>query len=101
MARLLSLLFALMALPFAPPATARERGPVVLAAARLQESLSEAANAWAAKGYPTPVLSLAASSALARQVIAGEPAALFLSADETWMEAGAKAQSGKEAGGKN
>src|SRR3546814_3375271 len=49
MARLLSLLFALMALLLAPPATARERGPVVLAAASLQESLSEAANAWAAE----------------------------------------------------
>src|SRR3546814_1119249 len=81
-----------MALPFAPPATARERGPVVLAAASLQESLSEAANAWAAKGYPKPVLSFAASSALARQVIAGAPADLFLSADEPWMDAAAKAR---------
>src|SRR3546814_8434459 len=87
MARLLSLLFALMALLLAPPATARERGPVVLAAASLQESLSEAANAWAAEGYPKPVLSFAASSALARQVIAGAPADLFLSADEPWMDA--------------
>ena len=91
MARLLSLLFALMALLLAPPAMARERGPVVLAAASLQESLSEAANAWAAKGYPKPVLSFAASSALARQVIAGAPADLFLSADEPWMDAAAKA----------
>src|SRR3546814_16644007 len=78
MARLLSLLFALMALLLAPPATARERGPVVLAAASLQESLSEAANAWAAEGYPKPVLSFAASSALARQVMSGAPADLFL-----------------------
>lgn len=91
MARLLTLLFALMALLLAPPAMARARGPVVLAAASLQESLSEAADAWAAKGHPKPVLSLAASSALARQVIAGAPADLFLSADEPWMDAVAKA----------
>ena len=87
MARLLTLLFALMALLLAPPAMARARGPVVLAAASLQESLSEAADAWAAKGHPEPVLSFAASSALARQVIAGAPADLFLSADEPWMDA--------------
>ena len=91
MARLLTLLFALMALLLAPPAMARTRGPVVLAAASLQESLSEAADAWAAKGHPEPVLSFAASSALARQVIAGAPADLFLSADEPWMDAVAKA----------
>ena len=76
---------------FAPPAIAQERGPVVLAAASLQESLSEAAHAWAAKGHAKPVLSFAASSALARQVIAGAPADLFLSADEPWMDAVAKA----------
>ena len=75
----------------APAAIAQERGPVVLAAASLQESLSEAANAWAAKGHAKPVLSFAASSALARQVIAGAPADLFLSADEPWMDAVAKA----------
>ena len=76
---------------FAPPAIAQERGPVVLAAASLQESLTEAANAWAVKGHAKPVLSFAASSALARQVIAGAPADLFLSADEPWMDAVAKA----------
>ncbi|HET6524639.1 molybdate ABC transporter substrate-binding protein [Sphingopyxis sp.] len=83
--------FLLTLLLFAPPAIAQERGPVVLAAASLQESLSEAANAWAAKGHAKPVLSFAASSALARQVIAGAPADLFLSADEPWMDAVAKA----------
>lgn len=87
--RRLGLLLTLLAL--APPAIAQERGPVVLAAASLQESLSEAANAWAAKGHAKPVLSFAASSALARQVIAGAPADLFLSADEPWMDSVAKA----------
>ncbi|WP_326913712.1 molybdate ABC transporter substrate-binding protein [Sphingopyxis chilensis] len=91
MARLLRLFPLLFALLLAPDAMARARGPVVLAAASLQESLTEAADAWAAKGHPKPVLSFAASSALARQVIAGAPADLFLSADEPWMDAAAKA----------
>jgi molybdate transport system substrate-binding protein len=91
MARVLHLLALLLAILFAPVATAQERGPVVLAAASLQESLTEAANAWAAKGHAKPVLSFAASSALARQAIAGAPADLFLSADEEWMDAVAKA----------
>lgn len=91
MIRMLQLLVTLAALLLAPAAIAQERGPVVLAAASLQESLTEAANAWAAKGHPEPVLSFAASSALARQVIAGAPADLFLSADEPWMDAVARA----------
>lgn len=91
MARALHLFALLVALFLAPTAFAQERGPVVLAAASLQESLTEAANAWAAKGHAKPVISFAASSALARQVIAGAPADLFLSADEEWMDAVAKA----------
>jgi molybdate transport system substrate-binding protein len=62
------------------------RPPMVLAAASLQESLNAAADAWARKGHPRPVISFAASSALARQVEAGAPADLFLSADEEWMD---------------
>lgn len=69
------------------PALAQEKGPLVLAAASLQESLTAAADAWAAKGHPRPVLSFAASSALARQVEAGAPADIFISADEPWMDA--------------
>jgi molybdate transport system substrate-binding protein len=68
------------------PALAQARGPLVLAAASLQESLNAAADAWAAGGHPRPVLSFAASSALARQVEAGAPADLFVSADEEWMD---------------
>jgi molybdate transport system substrate-binding protein len=84
-------LLALFALLLAPVAMAADRGPVVLAAASLQESLTEVADAWAAKGHAKPVLSFAGSSALARQIIAGAPADLFLSADEEWMDAVAKA----------
>ncbi|USI72573.1 molybdate ABC transporter substrate-binding protein [Sphingomonas morindae] len=77
----LSLLFALAARP-----GAAQRPPLVLAAASLQESLSAAADAYAAKGHARPILSFAASSALARQIDAGAPADLFLSADEAWMD---------------
>ncbi|MEG3123085.1 molybdate ABC transporter substrate-binding protein [Sphingomonas sp. GB1N7] len=66
---------------------AQPRPPLVLAAASLQESMTAAADAWAKKGHPKPVISFAASSALARQVLAGGPADLFASADEEWMDA--------------
>ena len=60
--------------------------PVVLAASSLQESLSAAAEAFAAQGHEPPVLSFAATSALARQVERGAPADLFIAADEDWMD---------------
>lgn len=66
-------------------AMARAKPPLVLAAASLQESLTEAAAAWSAEGHSRPILSFAASSALARQIEAGAPADLFISADESWM----------------
>lgn len=59
--------------------------PLILAAASLQESLMQAADRWSAKGHARPILSFAASSALARQIAAGAPADIFLSADEAWM----------------
>ena len=76
----------LLLLLLAAPAQAQPRGPTVLAAASLQEALTEAAAAWERQGHPRPVLSFAASSALARQVRAGAPADLFASADEEWMD---------------
>ncbi|MBK6707930.1 MAG: molybdate ABC transporter substrate-binding protein [Sphingomonadales bacterium] len=85
-------LFICLALCLATVASAQgqQRGPLVLAAASLQEALDEAANVWAAQRHPRPVISFAASSALARQVEAGAPADMFISADEEWMEHVAK-----------
>ena len=62
------------------------RGPLVFAAASLQEVLEEAADRWESKGHPRPVLSFAGTPALARQVEAGAPADLFIAADEQWMD---------------
>lgn len=73
------------------------KGPVVLAAASLQGSLDDVADAWAKQGHPHPVISYAASSALARQVESGAPADVFLSADEKWMDS--IQQDGKVAAG--
>jgi len=85
----LACFFALLAAQ--SPALAQEKPPIVLAAASMQESLNKAADAWAAKGHVRPVLSFAASSALARQIVNGAPADLFISADEDWMDYVAKA----------
>lgn len=86
MRRLASWLLLILALLAAQPALAQPKPPLVLAAASLQESMTAAAEAWAAKGHPKPVISFAASSALARQIEAGAPADLFVSADEPWMD---------------
>jgi len=61
------------------------KAPLVLAAASLQESMNAAADAWAAQKHERPVISFGGSSALARQIEAGAPADMFVSADEDWM----------------
>jgi molybdate transport system substrate-binding protein len=68
------------------PSREEAKGPLVLAASSLQESLEAAANAWAEMGHTRPVLSFAGTPALARQVEAGAPADIFISADEQWMD---------------
>lgn len=82
LAALVLLLAAL--LPIA--ARAQTRAPLVLAAASMQEALSDAADTWARRGHARPTLSFAASSALARQAAAGAPADIFVSADAEWMD---------------
>lgn len=83
MTRLALLPLLLVALLGAAPRPA----PLVLAAASLQESMTAAAEAWARRGHPRPVVSFASSSALARQAMTGAAADLFVSADEAWMDA--------------
>ncbi len=69
------------------PQAEPDKAPLILAAASLQEALEAAADEWAAQGHERPVLSFAATSALARQIEAGAPGDLFISADERWMDA--------------
>lgn len=59
---------------------------IVFAAASLTDALTEASEVYAASGQPKPVLSFAASSALARQIENAAPAGIFFSADEQWMD---------------
>jgi molybdate transport system substrate-binding protein len=69
------------------PALAQSRELVIFAAASLKNALDEIAGAYAREsGQPMPKISYAASSALARQLEAGAPADLFLSADLDWMD---------------
>jgi molybdate transport system substrate-binding protein len=86
MRKLLALLVVVMAMLTAPVVARDKQAPLVLAAASLQESMNAAADAWSAKGHPRPRISFAGSSALARQIEAGAPADLFVSADEPWMD---------------
>jgi molybdate transport system substrate-binding protein len=58
----------------------------VFAAASMKNALDNANKAWMADGRPAVTVSYAASSALARQVEAGAPADLFISADLDWMQ---------------
>lgn len=87
LARLAGLALGVVLSGCTPHAAAPPDAPVILAAASLQGALDEALALWTAEGHAAPVVSYAGSSALARQIEAGAPADLFISADEAWMEA--------------
>ncbi|KLE33974.1 molybdate ABC transporter substrate-binding protein [Aurantiacibacter luteus] len=80
----LSALLALLVLAACAPEP--DQGPTVLAASSTQEALEAVADDWAATGHPRPVLSFAATPAIARQVESGAPADLVLTADREWMD---------------
>ena len=76
-----------VALATVPGVARAQAGPVVFAAASLKNALDEIAADWArTTRRPAPRISYAASSALARQIEGGAPAALFISADLDWMD---------------
>src|SRR6185295_2662169 len=58
----------------------------VFAAASLKEALDEQAKQFEAGSGNKVVISYAASNALARQIEAGAPADIFISADLDWMD---------------
>ena len=79
---------AALALLAALPLPAAAAGPpvTVFAAASLTEAMRDISAAWQRAGHAALAVSLAASSALARQIEQGAPASLFASADQQWMD---------------
>jgi molybdate transport system substrate-binding protein len=59
---------------------------IILAASSLTDALNEIGPAFSAASHHGVKLSYAASSALARQIEAGAPADVFMSADTDWMD---------------
>lgn len=75
------------ALAFVPGIARAHDDVVVFAAASLKNALDEIATNWSKDtGKRMPRISYAASPALARQIEAGAPADLFISADLAWMD---------------
>jgi len=83
---LVGILVAAMLSPIYPIFPAQAATLTVFAAASLKNALDAAAAAYQAKTGDTVRISYAASSALARQIDAGAPADLFISADLKWMD---------------
>ena len=81
MARWLALVMLLLA------PTGAQAAPVqVFAASSLTEAMTAVADAFAATGAERPVLVFGGSPVLARQIMAGAPAAVFVAADSQWMD---------------
>ena len=74
------------AFALAPAGQASAGDVLVFAAASLKEALEEIAARWHAETGHEAVISLAGSSALARQIEAGAPADLFISANGAWID---------------
>jgi molybdate transport system substrate-binding protein len=83
--RTLAALLVLAALGTARPAAAADT-IVVFAAASLKNALDDAAAAFQQQDGAKAGISYAASSALAKQIEAGAPADIFISADLDWMD---------------
>jgi molybdate transport system substrate-binding protein len=81
----LSSLAFLVVLALASP-LARAADVTVFAAASLKEAMDEQAKQFAAATGNKVIVSYGASNALARQIEAGAPADLFISADLDWMD---------------
>jgi molybdate transport system substrate-binding protein len=68
------------------PLVAADKGPTVFAAASLKNALDAVAADWQGKTGLKPVISYAATSALAKQIGQGAEADVFISADQAWMD---------------
>ena len=85
---LLAGLLAGLTLLLAPlsPAMAQDRPVTIFAAASLKTALDKTLTAYKAESGDSAIASYAASSALAKQIAAGAPADIFISADQDWMD---------------
>lgn len=70
----------------APSVSVAQETVTVFAAASMKNALDAASAAWTEKGGAKTSISYAASSALAKQIEAGAPADVFISADLAWMD---------------
>ena len=78
----------LVALSLAPmPGRASGEAVVVFAAASLTNALDAVAASWRADTGQVAIMSYGGSSALAKQIQAGAPADIFISASADWMDA--------------
>jgi molybdate transport system substrate-binding protein len=68
------------------PVRADDKPLVVFAAASLKNALDDVAAEWVLAGHGKPLISYAASGPLAKQIEAGAPADIFISADLAWMD---------------
>ena len=84
----LSLLATMLAVPL--QARAETAGPTIFAAASMKTALDAIAAGWTAKTHRKPAISYGSSGTLAKQIEAGAPADLFISADQKWMDVLAK-----------
>lgn len=73
-----------VAMSLASPAAAGD--PTIFAAASLKTALDDVIDEWSAATGHRAVVSYAGSSALARQIEAGAPADIFISANPGWMD---------------
>jgi molybdate transport system substrate-binding protein len=79
-----TILILLLAWPAVSPPT---EGPILVSAAiSLSDALQEIATAYERAGHPPVRFNFAGSNVLARQIVNGAPADLFLSADELQMD---------------
>ncbi len=75
----------LLAIALCPASAFAQAVPTVFAAASLKPALDSLANR-GLLGNPAPRRVYASSSQLARQIVAGAPADIYISADQKWMD---------------
>ena len=81
-----ALVVAFVVLAFGAPTIVRAAQVTVFAAASLEEAMDAQARRFESSSGDKVVVSYAASSALAKQIVNGAPADVFISADLDWMD---------------